>query len=68
MNKVYQLYLYSTNYSAENKREVYEGPMGVFSSLEEAENSLAKFCASSKPGSVSTELRLSSENEKSITC
>lgn len=30
MNKVYQLYLYSTNYSVENKREVYEGPMGVF--------------------------------------
>lgn len=48
MNKVYQLYLYSTNYSVENKREVYEGPMGVFSSLEEAENSLAKFCASEK--------------------
>lgn len=48
MNKVYQLYLYSTNYSAENKREVYEGAMGVFSSLEEAENALAKFCASEK--------------------
>lgn len=48
MNKVYHLYLYSTNYSAENKREVYEGPMGVFSSLEEAEKALAKFCASEK--------------------
>ena len=48
MIKVYQLYLYSTNYSVENKREVYEGPMGVFSSLGEAENSLAKFCASEK--------------------
>lgn len=48
MNKVYQLYLYSTNYSADDKREVYEGAMGVFSSLEEAENALAKFCASEK--------------------
>lgn len=48
MNKVYQLYLYSTNYSAENKREVYEGAIGVFSSLEEAEKTLAKFCASEK--------------------
>ena len=48
MSKVYQLYLYSTNYSAENMREVYEGAMGVFSSLEEAENALAKFCASEK--------------------
>lgn len=48
MNRVYQLYLYSTNYSIEDKREIYEGPIGVFSSLEEAENALSKFCTSEK--------------------
>lgn len=46
MSKVYLLYMYSTNYSYEDKREVNEDPMGVFSSLNEAENALAKFCES----------------------
>lgn len=48
MSKVFLLYIYLTNYSYEDKREVREYPMGVFSSLNEAENALAKFCESEK--------------------